>query len=92
MSAVVEKAPRAPVFFEVAPATRYSTCECGKRMYWCMTKNGKTMPVDCDVEGGARPLVKPREDGTGNELIPGRGVAHFGTCPAWKAKRGGTAK
>jgi hypothetical protein len=84
-------ASRPPTWYDVPVAARFTTCECGKRMYWIITQRGKSMPIDCDVEGGRRPNVQMRQDGEGNELIPGRGVPHFGTCPTWEKRRGGTA-
>jgi len=60
------------VYFPVPAGTERSQCDaCPKQCYWIRTAAGKRMLVDVDVEGGIAP--------TSDE--PGRGWAHFATCP-----------
>lgn len=60
------------VYFDVPAGTERSQCDaCPKQCYWIRTAAGKRMLVDVDVEGGIAP--------TSDE--PGRGWAHFATCP-----------
>ena len=63
---------RSPLFFDVPAGLERSECDgCAKHVYWIRTTKGKRMPVDVDVYGGFAP--------TSSE--PGRGWAHFATCP-----------
>lgn len=62
-------------WYDVPAGTRVAECSgknCGAEIYWIATPNGKKMPIDCDVDGGAEPSDTSDE--------PGRGVSHFQTC------------
>jgi len=60
------------VYFDVPAGVERSQCDaCPKKCYWIRTAKGNRMLVDVDVEGGIAP--------TADE--PGRGFAHFATCP-----------
>jgi hypothetical protein len=64
---------RDPLFFTVPAGTRPSMCRsCYKRVFFITTtKNKRSMPVNCAVDGGSEP-------GT---LSEGRGISHFADCP-----------
>lgn len=61
-----------PKFYDVPAGTRPSECRgktCRAPIYWI--KNGeKSLPVDCDVDGGYEPTDRD----------VGSGVSHFTTC------------
>lgn len=64
-------------FYPVPGQSQWRPCRCGVRMYWPVDAR---FPIDCDVEGGARPTFSTGSDG---QVVwqPGRGVNHFATCP-----------
>lgn len=68
------------------PASRCRHPECDAVIYWTETKNGKRMPVDCDVPGGRHPSavsgVAHQSDifGGAADAFDGLGVSHFATC------------
>lgn len=63
---------RAPFWFTVARDIPAAKClHCPATIYFVPTKNGRHMPVRCDIEGGAVPTKT--EDG--------RGLSHFADCP-----------
>jgi hypothetical protein len=68
---------------EVPAGTQPGECRstnCRATIYWVLTGNGKRMPVDCDVPGGAEPTARES----------GQGVSHFATCAdANRFRRGG---
>lgn len=70
MSATRKVSP--PKFYEVPAGTRPSECRgqnCKAEIYWI--KNGeKSLPIDCDVDGGWEPTAREA----------GNGVSHFTTC------------
>lgn len=84
-----EKPLRPPAFYTVPANAASSRCKCGKTQYWILTQRGKRMPVDCDVEGGTRPI--PPSGGHDYAGSAGRGVSHFATCPRADGFRRGHA-
>ncbi len=63
---------RAPLLFEVPPATDAVRCRrCPAIVYWILTRKGKKMPVDCHAGAGCESPTRDR---------PGRGIAHHIDC------------
>jgi hypothetical protein len=75
-------APREPQFFGVPVGTRSRPCTagCGATIYMIVTKRGRWMPVNCDIEGGRRPRVYDDANGL-RKTEPGAGISHFVDCP-----------
>lgn len=67
-----------PLLFDVPAGTPSSRCRgCDRVVYFIMTNAGKSMPVDCDVDGGHA----PSSPGSGAQHS-GKGISHFANCPA----------
>ena len=72
------KEKKAPQFFDVPAGTPAAECSgCKQTVYWIVTAAGNRMPVNCDVEGGLRPV----RFGGGAAKDNGRGISHFVDCP-----------
>ena len=64
--------PATAQYFDVHETARPFRCRtCRTECFWIRTEKGEALLVDCGAPGGITPSF-PR---------PGRGVAHFGTCP-----------
>lgn len=74
---------RAPIFVSVPAHIKGRKCNgCPAVIYDVPSaKNPRTtQPIHCDVDGGLRPASGAPL--LGEEPKPGRGVNHFGDCPA----------
>ncbi len=81
----------------VQAALKKSTCRsCGAQIYWGITKNGKKMPIDVEVDkkGQCRASVNPRTGDISIEVfnhpIEGGRQSHHYTCPQgarWRKKK-----
>ena len=65
-------------WFTVPAGTPATECRgCRQTVYWIITAAGHRMPVNCDVEGGLRPVRFGGVEAKDN----GRGISHFVDCP-----------
>jgi hypothetical protein len=82
------KVTEAGPWFDVPADAKPARCRgCDAMIYFVVQPSGKAMPVNVLVVGGVFPRREHVSNGV-HEARVGRGVSHFGTCPAAADFRG----